>query len=66
MKPPITEGIWKWYVHIPTGRRYHGADAEDIVWYIKTSYHGRNIEIGSLDDVLSSCIPEEFVELYDV
>jgi hypothetical protein len=55
---PITEGINKTFVHIPTGRLYTGYDVEDILWTIEKE---RERAISRDRESYSA---EEFTELY--
>jgi hypothetical protein len=59
MERPVTEGINKAFVHIPTGEVYTGYDVEDILWAINRM---RKLGIGKKDTY--PYIAEEFMELY--
>jgi hypothetical protein len=59
MERPVTEGINKAFVHIPTGEVYTGYDVEDILWAIN-----RMRELGICKKDTYPYIAEEFTEVY--
>ncbi|MCI4436321.1 MAG: hypothetical protein JHC33_05860 [Ignisphaera sp.] len=59
MERPVTEGINKAFVHIPTGAVYTGYDVEDILWTLN-----RMRELGICKKDTYPYMAEEFTELY--